>query len=189
MEHWTPHTVESLTNENLYEAKFSLALSLGRTFIMKDFANKKEKPDKWKSPGMYTHVCGYKFCIGVDIMGYLIGCEDYIDVYAYAMPGLYDSELKWPVKATITLELINQQGGENATCTTSDKWKRPTQDYVQLDKRFELINIESYGSLSVWKYSASREDAPYLAFLKLSEVAEYLINDTLHFNISHLELF
>ena len=174
----------------LNEAKFSLALSLGRTFIMKDFARKKEKHDKWKSPGMYTHVCGYKFCIGVDIKGHLFVCEDYINVYVYAMPGLYDSELKFPVKATITLEVINQQGGENATCTTSNTWTRPTQDYVQLYKRFERIiiernNFERY--VSLWKYSP--EDAPYLAFFKYSEVAEYLINDTLHFNIPHLELF
>ena len=92
--------------------------------------------------------------------------------------------MKWPVKATITIDVINQRGGENATCTTSNTWKRPTEDYVQLDKRFERIYIER-----LQKYSARREFAPDLAFLKLSEVAKYLINDTLHFNISHLELF
>ena len=162
----------------LNEANFSLALSLGRTFIMKDFAKKRHK---WKSPGMYTHVCGYKFCIGVDIVRYLMECNDYIDVYACAMPGLYDSELKFPVKANITLELINQQGGENAACTTSNTWNRPIQDYVQLDKRFERINIE--------RYATPMEVGHDLAFLNFSEVEKYLLNDTLHFNISHLELF
>ena len=174
------------------EAKFSPALSLGRTFVMKDFAREKEMRNKWKSPDMYTHIGGYKFSIGVDAMGrqmgfegHLRGCEGYIGVYVCARPGLYDRELKWPIKATITLELINQQGGENAACTTSNTWNRPTQDYVQLDKRFERIKIEH----ALWKYSARMEVGHDLAFLNSSEVEKYLLNDTLHFNISHLELF
>ena len=29
----------------------------------------KDKPGDWKSPAMYTHIRGYKFCIGVDANG------------------------------------------------------------------------------------------------------------------------
>ena len=170
------------------EAKFSLALGLGRAFIMKDFTKEREKRSIWKSPGRYTHIGGYKFCIGVDFMNVamtsLIRLEQHINVYVCARPGLYDSELKWPIKATITLELINQHGGENATCTTSNTWNRPTQDYVKLDENFKRIVIEQFSVLHM-----ALSVPPYLAFLKYSEVAEYLINDTLHFNISHFELF
>ena len=175
------------------EAKFSLALDLGRAFIMEDFTNEREKCSIWKSPARYTHISGYKFCIGVgiikevDVLGHLFRRREHINVYVCARAGLYDSELKWPVKATITLELINQHGGKNATCATSNTWNRPTQDCVQLDKRFERIFIEQISLLRMKAYFPSAP--PYLAFLKYSEVAEYLINDTLHFNISRLELF
>ena len=171
--------------ERQNEAKFSPALSLGRTFVMKDFARENEMHNKWKSPDMYTHMRGYKFSIGVDAKGPLMGYEEHINVYVYARPGLYDRELKWPIKATITLELINQQGGENAACTTSNTWNRPTQDYVRLDKRFERINIDRYAR----KNSVRMVVGHGLAFLNSSEVEKYLLNDTLHFNISHLELF
>ena len=123
------------------EAKLSLALGSGHTFIMKDFAREKRRSN-WKSPDMYTHKRGYKFCIGVDhVRSFVNGFEEYdIEVYVCARLGLYDSQLKWPVKATITLELINQLEGGNAACTTSNTWKRPTQDYVQLDEKFERID-------------------------------------------------
>ena len=165
------------------EAKLSLALGSGRTFIMKDFANEKMRSN-WKSPDMYTHKRGYKFCIGVNFVRSLVAgaVDDYIDVYVCARLGLYDSQLKWPVKATITLELINQLEGGNAACTTSNTWKRPTQDYVQLDERFERID-------HCKQFYLYRRVAPHLVFLMHSELPRYLINDTLHFNISHLELF
>ena len=167
-------------------AKASPALGLGRTFIVKDF---KEHYRNWKSPAMYTHMGGYTFCIGMDVINHrdMYVRREYIDVYVCAMPGLYDSQLKWPVKATLTLELINQQGGENATCTTSNTWKRPSEEYVQLNKRFERIESDK----SAFQLAVSSGGRPHLIFLKLSEVAKYLINDTLHFltYVSHLEMF
>ncbi len=44
---------------------------LNRRFEMKNFSleKAKDKLDDWMSPAMYTHVCGYKFCIGVDANG------------------------------------------------------------------------------------------------------------------------
>ena len=36
---------------------------------MRNFSAK-DKPGDWKSLAMYTHVGGYKFCVGVDADGY-----------------------------------------------------------------------------------------------------------------------
>ena len=40
-------------------------------FTMDDFSieKAKNKYDDWKSPPMYTHPCGYKFCVGIDANG------------------------------------------------------------------------------------------------------------------------
>ena len=73
------------------EASVSLVLGLDRTFIMKFV---KYKRSIWYSPDMYTHMGGYKFCIGVhseNVTGPPMECEDYIHVYVCARPGLYDS--------------------------------------------------------------------------------------------------
>ena len=75
---------------------------------------------------MYTHVCGYKFYIGVDANGYSFGRGKAVYVNVWGIPGNYDDQLKWPARAKFTIELINQQGRENATSTTDIiTWKRP----------------------------------------------------------------
>ena len=140
--------------------------------MMKDFST--EKSRDWMSPAMYTHVCGYKFCIGVNGNGRLGESEKSIQACVLTMPGLYDRQLCWPVKIAITLQLINQQGGENAACTASNTWNRPTKSYVLLLKRFERIRVQHKGGSS--------------AFLRLSEVDNYLVNDSLYFDITRIEI-
>ena len=98
------------------EGKLSMMSSmiyLNRRFEMKNFSREKAK-DKfsdWKSPAMYTHVCGYKFCIGVDANGCRgVGHGNSIWMDLWSMPGEYDDQLKWPANAKFTIELINQTG-------------------------------------------------------------------------------
>ena len=110
-------------------SELSRALGLSNTFIMKDFSieRKKDKVDDWKSPAMYTHVCGYKFCIRVDASGSGPGHGNYLNVKVWLMPGKYDSQLKWPANANITIELGNQHGGESISFT----WGRQTYTGVE----------------------------------------------------------
>ena len=97
-------------------------------FTMDNFSKEKAKNkwDDWKSPPMYTHVCGYKFCIGIDANGYGDNRGKSVNVDLWAMKGEYDDQLKWPVTARFTLELINHfEGGENKKCTLIETWVRP----------------------------------------------------------------
>ena len=43
--------------------------------------------------------------------------------------GEYDDDLKWPVKATFTIEIVNKRGGKNASYTITRKWERPQVQY------------------------------------------------------------
>ena len=75
---------------------------------------------------MYTHVGGYKFCVGVDANGYGgIGRGSSIFVDLWALPGEFDDQLKWPARAKFMIKLINQMGGENASHTMELEWSRP----------------------------------------------------------------
>ena len=89
---------------------------LNRRFEMKNFSKEKakDKPYDWKSLAMYTHVCGYKFCIGVDANGSGTTRGIGLCVDLWGMPGKYDNQLKWPVTVEFTIELVNQKGGKNA---------------------------------------------------------------------------
>ena len=115
---------------------------------------------------MYTHVCGYKFCIEVYANGVGSGEGKSVYVVARCMWGEYDNVLKWPVKVKITLQLINQQGGENACHSATGMWKKPTSEYG-----------------GCYYFCRSK-----YAFLDHSELSSFLKDDTLYFFVSKVEL-
>ena len=150
------------------EGKLSFMSSmfyLNRRFEMKNFSREKakDKYSDWKSPAMYTHVCGYKFCIGVDANGGGDGHGNAIYVDLWSMSGEYDDHLKWPANAKFTVELINQTGGENVRHSTTLDWKKSTRKYNQ-----------------VYYIHPS--------FLKHSKLNSFLKNDTLYFDVSEVKL-
>ena len=141
-------------------------MMLQRRFEMKDFEKIKSQNIEWKSPAMYTHVGGYKFCIGVDAYGFGEGKGNSIDVDVYCMLSEFDGELSWPVDVTISVELINQQGRENASCTETFELEKPVLLYHRVGS---LRRIPT-------------------GFLKHSELDSFLDNDTLFFYVSHIQL-
>ncbi len=146
-------------------------IGLNRRFIMKNFSKEKAKSviNSWKSPAMYTHVCGYKFCIGVDANGNKSGLGKSINVGIWSMPGEYDNQLKWPARASYTIELIHQQGGENATCTSEEVW-----DKLEEDRKI--------GTFCRIKRGRSM-------FINHSDIHQFLHDDTLHFILSRIAIY
>ena len=158
-----------LTNKsNQNEVNIKKVSGMIYLFEMTNFSQEKakDKPADWKSPAMYTHVGGYKFCIGVDANGYGDGRGNSVNVDVWFIPGDYDDQLKWSARAKFTIELINQQERENAT-STSDiiTWEQPLEAYI-------------YGSFCRIKIGDS------VGFIEHSKLGDFLVNDTLHFNVS-----
>ena len=58
-------------------------------FTMENFSKEKEKDiiNDWKSPPMYTHLCGYKFCIGIDANGHSTSARGQCECRAMAFEG------------------------------------------------------------------------------------------------------
>ena len=161
------------TQNNISITKLSRLNPLEQTFEMKNFSIEKAK-DKirdWKSPAMYTHLGGYKFCIGVDANGYSGGRGKSIFTDVWTMPGEYDDQLTWPVRGSFTIELINQKGGANASCTTERK------TWSKISQCSELVCFRRINN------SDGR-----VAFIEHSELEDFLDNDTLHFVVSKVEL-
>ena len=148
---------------------------LKHDFLLKNFSG-------WKivdpvggcfGPAMYTHVGGYKFCISAYANGTL-GAN--MQVYMCSMPGEYDSILKWPAKANVTIVLINQCGGENVACTSGNEWPKPYQCQ------------EVMAFLSVPTNKTVCPIATSYAFLEQSRFHDFLANDALHFKVSHVDM-
>ncbi len=136
---------------------------LSRKFEMKNFSleTAKNKRDDWMSPAMYTHMCGYKFCIGVDVNGIFFSTPC-VEITVWSIPGEFDEHLKWPAKLKLIIELINQQGGKIAIRKTSTLNLRKTNNKCRLDWYYLVENLQ---------------------------IQEFLANDTLYFHVSKIEVF
>ena len=135
----------------------------------------KDRCDDWKSPPMYTHSGGYKFCIGIDANGAETSRGKSVNVEVWVMKGEYDDQLQWPVTAKFTLELINHfENGENKTCTITPTWVRPTEECEQRgDRTFLTVPTRAYHFIS--HSELPRNPVTCTHFLK---------NDTLNFHLS-----
>ena len=145
---------------------------LKRTFAMENFIKEKAKDEiyDWKSPAMYTHVCGYKFCIGIAANGRAGGCGKALRVDIWAMPGEYDHQLKWPAQATFTIELLHQQGGQNMQHTITREWSKPGKPYMYI------------GVFGNFKYGICTH------FIEHSSLSNFLRNDTLYFHLTKITI-
>ena len=152
------------------------ATGLKHSFVMTDFNKEKlkDKPGDWKSPAMYTHTRGYRFCIGVDANGSGVDRGKSINVEMWVVPGEYDNSLKWPVQVDVTIEIVNQCGGPNVKSRIQCEWDKPTK--YELVSTFGVVHVTLAGIL----YSNS--------LIKLSDIHNYLNEDSLHFNISWINV-
>ena len=147
---------------------------LKRRFAMENFSLEKvkDKVFKWKSPAMYTHMCGYKFCVGIAANGQGLTRGEAMTVYLCAMPGEHDHMLKWPARVRFTLQLLHQHGGRNIIHTpTRAQWPIPT-------RRYTLINSSSCIQPGQW-----------CVFLEHSKLADFLDNDALYFHLSNITVY
>ena len=125
----------------------------------------KDKYSDWKSLSMYTHLGGYKFCVGVDANGWLSGHGNSIFVDLWALPGEFDDQLKWPAKEKFTIKLINQQGGKNVSHTTVElQWHQPVDQYERLGNVTDFYRIPN-------------------GFLEHTQLIHFLKYDTLSFHV------
>ena len=79
-------------------------------FTMPDFRSyKKGRGKRWCAPCFYTHNGGYRLQIQT-VANSAVG-SDVMSVYVCVVQGDFDDQLKWPLKATVTLQLIDPSGG------------------------------------------------------------------------------
>ena len=143
-----------------------------RTFEMRNFSveKAKDKPGDWKSPATYTHLHGYKFCIGVDANGEGFVQGRGVSVRLYVMAGEYDEGLKWPVQATFTVGLISQSRRRNKEYSKQVQWDRPKTQYQEMASFGVVLLTFNY------------------PFIKHSELSDFLIHGNLHFYIKEVQI-
>ena len=163
--------VKSL-EQKLWQSLSLYFAELKHSFVMTDFSIEKlkDKPGDWKSPAMYTHAGGLKFCIGVDANGSGVNRGKSISVNVWAMPGGHDNSLKWPAQVQFNMNIINKCGPRNVFLTTSCKLDKP-------------INCECVSKLYRTDEKSSGPVMYYEHIIEHSDLHSYLHEDSLHFKI------
>ena len=131
---------------------------------IKEFSIESQKPlnhlSPWKSSAMYTHAFGYKFCVGVSFSDKSF-LGKIISVDFFSMPGKFDDQLKWPVNAKITMEVINQENRRNDETVETIVWNRPATPCNYIKSLRKLTDVGLKG---------------------------FIVNDTVYFHVSNIEL-
>ncbi len=106
--------------------------SLTRTVIMGDFRSEKDKdlPGDWKTPPMYTHLEGYKYCLGVGANGREDCRGVAASVLLYLLPGEFDDELEWPAIAKFSVKL-SYSSDEFPYTTPALNWDKLSSNEVR----------------------------------------------------------
>ena len=132
--------------------------------VMNDFERRRKANQPWYSPDFYTHVGGYK--MGLEI-GWSGRKDTHVGAFVFIVPGEFDSHLKWPFEGEITVELVNQKEGgvncERKVVVHTD----PEVDFLQLTESQLISQADLY---------------------KPEEGKEYLLNDTLIFRVTKIEV-
>ena len=131
-----------------------------------------EKRDKYRfSPSFYTHVGGYKMCLGIET-----NKGPYVGVYIHMMKGEFDSHLQWPFEGEIIVQLVNQkEGGRNY-----EKQVVVRQKKYGVGVSFDRVTEEDIGTKRKGLENFISHDDLY----KPQEGKEYLKNDTLMFKVT-----
>ena len=135
-------------------------------FTMNNFNELKTDGREWIGPDLYTHEHGYKMYFVVRPT--LLACRStHVSVLLYTKPGEFDDQLKWPVEATITLQLLNRYRDEDhITLTNEWKWSKPTQPTY----------------LTCWHNAISHTDLEWNGRKR----TQYLKNDCLAFRLTRV---
>jgi len=155
--------------QNNSEASASIINVLNRSFVLESFSleKAKSKSSEWKSPPIYTHLNGYKFCIGIDANGDGDSLGKAMRIELWPMKGPNDYRLKWPVTMKFTVKLINEQRGDMLKYSTKKTW-------------WECDNDLSFYNLDRIKCGKSH------AFILHSDLNRYICKDSLHFSITDI---
>ena len=165
------------------QEEFRSSCGLSWKFTMEGFNEQKaacKSPGPkcgWYSRPMYTHLCGYKFYIGIDANGRQKSYGKSVNVELWKMEGEHDSQLKWPVTVTLALELINHfENGENKICTLTKTYTKPT-DQRSYGGPFLTVPDKEY-------HFISHSELP----LNPATRTHFLKDDALHFEITQITI-
>jgi len=145
------------------------------------FSNYKEikaKNELMDSPPFYTHPGGYKLNLRVRPNGFLSGKGKYLSLWFNSLKSDYDAVLRFPVKFTVTVQLLNQHSDPNHVIED--------EGHVTSEVKCE-VTPEKAGT---WRYIGAEWELVEHGGMELDSEngTQYLKNDCIRFRILRIVL-
>ena len=74
-----------------------------------NFNEAKNEDELSLGPPFYSHIGGYKMCIGIAANGRGSGKGTHVSLFIHLLQGEHDNQLKWPFRGAVTIQLLNQK--------------------------------------------------------------------------------
>lgn len=93
-------------------------------FKLRNFTIRKARNERWSSPKFFSHPGGYRLCLSVDANGNAQNRGTHISVYVRLVKSPNHSQLVWPFRGELTIEMLNQaEDGGHFSKTILFDWK------------------------------------------------------------------
>ncbi len=135
-------------------------------FTMTNFALHKRGTTQWMCPAFHNELGGYKMALEISAYGEGAGKGTHVSVYIRIMRGEYDDLLRWPLKASVTIQLISQLNDAHYEMTT------PVYEWTRV--REGVVGV-GWG----WDRFVAHSDLEF----NTQRRTEYLRNDRLNFRV------
>lgn len=145
------------------------------TFKMSDYKTKREEGATWRSPYFFTHACGYKLQLQVEVSSFKYDTADYLSAYICMASSPNDDGLVWPFFAKITMQILNQchdYGHYSRTFSWND-----SADVDQMSKSYSECLCDGWGDSELISYTD-------LENTYNNSSRTYLKDDCVYFHIS-----
>ena len=147
-------------------------------YILDKYTQRKLNNDKWYSPQFYSHNCGYSLFLYVYPNGNGLSRGRHISVYLHVMQGGFDDNLEWPLRAHVTVQLVDQRNASQHNQCNEDQCGK--EHYTKV---FELDRIDRVRIGNTAGGIGHRNFIPYSNL-----EGKYLLNDCLHFRIPDVKI-
>ena len=148
-------------------------------FTMPNVKNLKANNLLFLGPPFYSHMRGYKLRTRIRVNGWDHGGRGkYMSLYLFLMRGEYDSELEWPFKGVVTIQLVNTEREDGHIKITLDCRKCPFERETQYEMADWGFGVEEF--ISHKELFNKTAEHPYAD-------SEYVLNDCMHLRIVKVE--
>ena len=134
-----------------------------------NFEQHRRENDTWYSRPFYTHPKGYKLNLCIKANGQGEGRDMHASLRIHLIKGEFDEELKWPFRANIIIEVLNQERDED--------------HYTKVVSFDDSTSDDKSGRVTEGEMSESgRGAAVFISHARL--LSKYLKNDSLKIRIT-----